>query len=76
MQPWTRKSDTLFELIPDQSSRFVLTVQQTVTGKWLAFVDGEEIDEGRTFSNASSAQRAALDSYDNYWADFEDPVAE
>jgi hypothetical protein len=73
MQLWTRKSDALYELTPDGSSRFVLTVERTAAGKWLAFVSGVEVDEGRAFANEIAAQKAALNSYDNYWSDFEEP---
>ena len=71
MPRWTRESDALYELIPDGSSRFVLTVERTTAGKWLAFVSGSEVDDGRAFANEVAAQKAALDSYDNYWSDFE-----
>lgn len=73
MQPWTRKSDTVFELTPVKDSRFVLTVEQTVNGKWLAYVSGDEVDEGHAFVNLLSAQQAALEAYDNYWCDFDEP---
>ncbi len=73
MQPWSRKSDALFELIPDGSSSFLLAVKRTDEGKWVAFAGGEQVDEGRTFPDAASAQKAAVDSYDNYWSDFEEP---
>ena len=71
MQSWTRKSDACFELIPDGSS-FVLVVERTETGKWLAFVSGQEIDDGKEFAKLSAAQRAALESYESYWSDFEE----
>jgi hypothetical protein len=73
MPSWTRKTDALYELIPDDSSRFVLTVERTAAGKWLAFVSGAEVDEGRAFASEGAAKKAALDSYDNYWSDFEEP---
>lgn len=71
MKAWTRTSDTSFELTPDGSSRFVLRVQRNATGKWQAFVSGEEVDEGEKFATLADAQMAALASYDSYWSDFE-----
>ena len=74
MNAWTRTSDTSFELIPNGSSDFVLQVQRTTAGKWQAFVSGEDVDEGEKFATLADAQRAALESYDSYWSDFESPT--
>ena len=73
VQGWIKKSDILFEKVPDKSSRFVLQAKAQ-SGKWYAFVSEEDVDEGNAFSSLLDAQQAAMDAYDSYWADFEDPL--
>ena len=72
MQQWKKVSDRKFECIPDEDSRFVLAVELNQHRLWLTLVDGEIIDRGKTYSTSQAAQRAALTSYYDYWADFED----
>ncbi len=76
MQKWKRISDKVYELVPDGGSRFVLRVRSDALGSWRAFVSENDVDEGAIYPSFETAQRAAMDAYCNYWADFEDPIHE
>mgnify|MGYP001075992210 CR=1 FL=1 len=73
MLQWTKKSETVLEAEPTNTSRFVLQVKRS-SGNWFAFVSEEEVDEGKAFNSLIEAQQAAQEAYDTYWADFETPI--
>ena len=67
---WKRIGSDKYKLIPDNHSRFELVLEKSGSG-YTAKVSGELVNEGKVYNSLDSAQEAALDAYDSYWADFE-----